>query len=197
MKILISSSFFFFPMKMSIRLGYVGIQLITPASSEAGNACDISMMRANSQDQQKLNLISKLASIGVINTVGCLFKQSLCSILIQLELDKTLQSSDINRLLNLLPFINRNNQPDEPFISVFDPIIKSNLLSIFLHLPSPSIDPQLSQSSNHDVAYFLYNLSLHLPGMKTTLYQYQKVCSFYSCTQSTTYEKVRIHSKKC
>ncbi|ORE07008.1 hypothetical protein BCV72DRAFT_116262 [Rhizopus microsporus var. microsporus] len=132
------------------------------------------MMRANSQDQQKLNLISKLASTGVINTVGCLFKQSLCSILIQLVLDQTLQSSDINRLLNLLPFINRNSQPDESFISVFDSIIESSLLSIFLRLPSPSIDPQLSQSSNHDVAYFLYNLSPHLPGMKTTLYQYQK-----------------------
>jgi hypothetical protein len=184
-------------MKMSIHLGYVNIQLTTPASSEAENACDISMMRANSQDQQKLNLISKLASIGVINTVGCLFKQSLCSILIQLVLDQTLHSSDINRLLNLLPFINRNGQPDESFISVFDPIIESNLLSIFLHLPSPSIDPQLLQSSNHDVAHFLYNLSLHLPGMKTTLYHYQKVCSFYSRKQSTTYGKVRIHSKKC
>lgn len=189
------SFFFFFPIKMSIRLGYVDIQLTTPASSEARNTCDISMMRANSEDQQKLNLISKLASVGVVNTVDCLFKHSLCSIVIQLVLDQTLQPSDINHLLDLLPFINRSRQPDESFVSVFDPITESNLLSIFLHLPSPCISPQLSWSNSHDVAYFLYNLSPRLPGMKTTLYQYQKVRSFYVCKQTSFMEELEFTSK--
>ncbi|KAI8969095.1 SNF2 family N-terminal domain-containing protein [Mycotypha africana] len=87
-------------------------------------------------------------------------------------------------LLDLLTYVNRSTHPKRslsPYdLRSFDrnesALIHSSLLDIFIHLPSPKIDKRTLQwCHNNDILSFLLeDITTQIPGMKTTLYNYQK-----------------------
>ncbi|CEP16924.1 hypothetical protein [Parasitella parasitica] len=72
-------------------------------------------------------------------------------------------------------FVSRSSDPAS-FQATMDVPSKSSLLEIFIHMPSPRIDHNLSEwCQNPDILGFLYeDVQTEIPGMKTRLYIYQK-----------------------
>lgn len=164
-----------------INAGIIDIKL-KPIKREKVNSIRDLRSYAIEEEYEKLDLLLKLDGSCISTSAIYLKTDTLCSIPIHVNM------ADINNhyeFLDLLSFVNRSTQPGE-FLSVFDDTTttttttltnNTSLLDIFIHLPSPHVDNQLSTwCEDKDILEFLFkDVQVQVPGMKTTLYVYQKV----------------------
>jgi hypothetical protein len=178
-------------MTTTINAGTVKIQLDTRPTFEVKEPCDLQPFTTSTIELNKLDLITRLERSQTIFTTCLQFNSSTFCFTIQIhilcsEVNDTL-GSEGHYFLDLIMLINRNNNADDDsnFISVFDNNqveeeerkVGNTLLNIFINLPSPHTDHQLSNwCDNGDILDFLnHDIQVEIPGMKTTLYKYQKV----------------------
>ena len=153
-----------------MKLGFIQIETNKSVKKEGWHPCDLSAIHANKTEQHKLSLISKLSNANIIQLpTQCLFTDSHCTLLIHLLLHQSLNTF-LNSFLDLLLHLSRESNM---FVSLFDPIQHdTTLFNMFMDIPSPTLD---YSCLSKDVLDFLHHVEPDIPGMKTTLYLYQKV----------------------
>lgn len=159
-----------------INAGIIDIKLKPTKRVKVNSVHDLRSY-AIEEEYGKLDLLLKLDG-SCISTSAIYFKtDTLCSIPIHVNMADI---SNHYEFLDLMSYVNRSTQPGE-FLSVFDDTTtftnNTSLLDIFIHLPSPQVDNQLSNwCEDKDILEFLFkDIQVQVPGMKTTLYVYQKV----------------------
>jgi hypothetical protein len=167
-----------------IKAGVIQIcfdKLLSEQHRHSINLDSIKLYINNPQQLYKLDLIARLQKLRVILPTCILLSSNQCLIDIQVlhnESNDTL-ARDGQRFLELLQMVNRSSNPTTDFLPVFDSVPSSlnSLLDIFVNLPSPHVDHRLSDwCENPDIYAFLTkDIDVRIPGMKTTLYMYQKV----------------------
>lgn len=158
-----------------INAGIIDIKLKPTKRVKVNSVHDLRSY-AIEEEYEKLDLLLKLDG-SCISTSAIYFKtDTLCSIPIHVNMADI---SNHYEFLDLMSYVNRSTQPGE-FLSVFDDTTtftnNTSLLDIFIHLPSPQVDNQLSNwCEDKDILEFLFkDIQVQVPGMKTTLYVYQK-----------------------
>lgn len=158
-----------------IHAGIIDIKLEPTKRDKVSSVCDLKSY-AIKEEYGKLDLLLKLDG-SCISTSAIYFKtDTLCSIPIHVNMTDIVSNYEF---LDLMSFVNRSTLPGE-FLSVFNTCTNyTSLLDIFIHLPSPHVDNQLSNwCEDKDILEFLFkDIQVQVPGMKTTLYVYQKVYS--------------------
>lgn len=170
-----------------LNAGTVNIQLDIPVIQHEINNDILNFLKSYitaTTEMNKVDSIIKLVENKVLFVPidHILFiTNTLCSISIQVYCDTYTDNSNYSNLfLNLMLHVNRSTTPTRNFISVFSNYndqhhYSNSLLDIFIHLPSPRKDSNISHwCNNNDILDFLTN-DIQIHGMKTTLYNYQKV----------------------
>lgn len=178
-----------------IYAGYINIQLQNSITlnnqNKVSRSKDMDLLRNfvhNDLDTSKISLISKLQRLGRIQSTITFQTDVNCLVQIHIIVNNnrnqehnllTYSSNQLTEnslLLDLLIFVNRSVDPTV-YMSPFDLPRFTNLLNIFIHLPSPHVNPEISTWCNNlDIIDFLNeDVQVKLPGMKTTLYNYQRV----------------------
>ncbi|KAI8977954.1 SNF2 family N-terminal domain-containing protein [Pilobolus umbonatus] len=138
--------------------------------------CDWDHIQTLNLEKSKAHLIHSMKTLETLNMLSVYYQSMTHHVLFKLYVStKSNYSKGKHTLtfLELLVHVNRNTNPLE-FISVFSTHTYSSLLSIFIHLPSPE-QSDVSDIHSPDVIDYLDNdIHLSIPGMKTTLYHYQR-----------------------
>lgn len=133
----------------------------------------------NPQQLYKLDLIARLEKLRAVLPTCIVQSNSQCFIdiyVLYIGPNEAL-ARDGQYFLELMLMVNRSFDPITEFLPAFDIPSTSSLLNIFVNLPSPHIDHRLSDwCENPDILGFLTeDIQVRIPGMKSTLYIYQKV----------------------